>query len=209
MKLMGEGVMGSKANNRFGKLKLIAIASAYFFTASVCFAQLSGIERGEQVVNILSEGQLEKIEHLFDNNLDVNFDIDGDGTPLIIAVQNGNKQLVKYLLEQGADVNRASSQDGNPLIVAASTNNIELVEYLFQQGANIDAIVEHDETALITASRAGHFQVVKYLVEQGADVNLAVQVKTVQGDELRSPLNGAKTIKIRDYLIAKGAVVGA
>jgi len=187
------------------KFKLMSFASVCMFTASVAFAQPIDTESNDEIVRILSEGNLSKVEQIFDNGIDINLDIDGDGTPLIIAVQNKNKPLVKYLLEHGADVNRESIKDGNPLIVAALTNNVDMVQYLHQQGAEIDAVVEYDETALISASRAGHFQVVKFLVEQGADVNLAVEATTVRGKELRSPLNGAKTSKIREFLINNGA----
>jgi hypothetical protein len=48
---------------------------------------------------------------------------------------------------------------------------------------------------------------VKFLVENGADVNLGLQVNTVKGNIYRSPLNGAKSAKIRDYLLRMGAKV--
>jgi ankyrin repeat protein len=195
----------NNVNKRTINFKVITIASVCLLTASLSFAHKVDIEKNDDVVTVLSNGTLTKVDQLIKSGIDINLDIVGDGTPLIIAVQNDNKELAQYLLDQGADVNGKSTLDGNPLIVAAKKNNIELLQFLFQQGAQIDAVTEYDETALISASRAGHFQVVKFLVEQGADINLAVKAKTVKGFELRSPLNGAKTTVIRDYLIANGA----
>lgn len=175
-------------------------------TATTSFAyQDEELEQHEIIVLTIERGDVNQIEQLFTSGLDVNQDIEGDGTPLIIAVRSGNKELVEYLIDQGADVNVESTRDGTALTEAASNNDVELLNYLYQQGASIDAITLYDETALITASRAGNFQAVKYLVEQGADVNLAVEAKVKLGKELRSPLNGAKTKQIRDYLISHGA----
>jgi len=197
--------MRNVANSMMKKLKAVSIVSLCVVTASVSFAHTLEISQQDRILQVLAEGDLAKVEQVFESGIDINETIEGDGTPLIIAVQNANKALVKLLLEKGADVNRESIPDGNPLIVAALTNNVDLVDYLYKQGAQIDAIVEHDETALISASRAGHFEVVKFLVEHGANVNLAVQAKTIRGTELRSPLNGAKTEEIREYLLVNGA----
>jgi ankyrin repeat protein len=193
------------SNPPLRKLKLLSVASICLLTTAISFAHDGDMNPSEEAVSILSEGNLTKVELLLNGGININDDLIGDGTPLIIAVQNNKKKLVEYLLGQGADINQKSVQDGSPLIVASLTNNIELVEYLHKQGASIDAVTEYDETALISASRAGNFQIVKFLVEQGADINLAVEAKTLKGSELRSPLNGAKTIAIRDYLIANGA----
>lgn len=160
---------------------------------------------GTLLIIAIRHGNKELVEYLLALGADVNQESQQDGTPLIVAVQSANNELVKYLVSQGADVNQASIRDGNPIINAAQTNNLSMVEYLLAQGANIDDVVEHDETALITASRAGHFRIVKFLVEQGADVNLAVEATTLTGSELRTPLSGAKTRAIRDYLLAQGA----
>ena len=194
-----------KTTTLFRNLKLMSIISICVFTTSVVFANTVDLESNDKFVRIISEGNLLKIEQLFDNNLDINHNIDGDGTPLIIAVKKRNLTLVKYLLDRGADINRESIKDGNPIIAAALSNDVDMVEYLYQRGAEIDAIVEFDETALISASRAGYFKVVKFLVERGADVNLAVEAKIFKGTELRSPLNGAKTSEIREFLINNGA----
>lgn len=174
-------------------------------TAHMSFAHKNNLEPHEATVFTIQQGNITQVEQLLNSGLDVNKDIYGDGTPLIIAVRTGNKRLVEFLVDKGADVNTESTRDGTALTEAAANNNVDMLNYLYQQGATVDTITEYDETALITASRAGNFQAVKYLVEQGADVNLAVEANVKLGKELRSPLNGAKTKQIRDYLIANGA----
>lgn len=183
------------------------VAGVLLLSAQAALANSSydELDEYEQMVEIIKQGNLTHIKQLIAQGLDINQDIDNDGTPLIIAVQSGNKDVVEYMLSIGADVNRESERDGNPLVVAALTNNLELVKFLYSKGAVIDAVTEYDETALISASRQGHFEVVKYLVENGANVNLAVEAKALRGTELRSPLNGAKTEQIKNYLIAHGA----
>lgn len=190
-------------HNKILTLTLIGLLAT---TAASSFAhQDEELDPQELIVLTIERGDINQIEQLFTAGLDINQDIAGDGTPLIIAVRSGNKELVKYLITQGADVNVESTRDGTALTEAAANNNVELLNYLHQQGAAIDTVTLYDETALITASRAGSFQAVKYLVEQGADVNLAVEANVRFGKELRSPLNGAKTKQIRDYLISQGA----
>lgn len=159
----------------------------------------------ELMIRAIRDNDLNKVRALLDNGVGINDNIVGDGTPLIVAVQRNKIELVQALIDLGADVNQATEIDGNALINAAMTNNVEIANLLLEQGANLDAIVINDETALITASRAGHFEMVKFLVESGADVNLGVQVKLVKGTEYRSPLNGARDMKIKQYLENNGA----
>lgn len=186
----------------------IAITGLMLTTAAASFAhQNDDLDPHEVVVLTIQQGNISEIEALFDSGLNINEDIQGDGTPLIIAVRSGNKALVEYLINNGADVNTESTRDGTALTEAAANNNVELLNYLYAQGAIVDTITKYDETALITASRAGNFQAVKYLVEQGADVNLAVEANVRLGKEMRSPLNGAKTNQIKQYLIAQGAEI--
>lgn len=164
----------------------------------------SQLELLEQAIHT---NDYQTVSNMLGNGLDINTEIEGDGSLLIMAIQAGRETLVFNLIDAGADVNQAVAADGNPLINAAITNNVRVAQRLFDEGALVDAIVEHDETALINASRMGHFDMVKFLVENGADVNLGLQVKTIKGNVYRSPLNGAKTAKIRDYLLKMGAKV--
>lgn len=190
-----------------------AVAAALMLTTSVTFAQITVVEAfdddasnyEEYIVEVLTKGSIQQAQQLFDEGLGIDQNIESDGTPLIIALQNRHHELVEYLIEQGADANLESTQDGNPLIAAALANDLTMVKYIHAQGADIDAITLYDETALISASRAGHFSVVKYLVENGANVNLGVDANVRLGKEWRTPLNGARTEEIRDFLIANGA----
>lgn len=195
------------ANSAAKKILAATIATFFIGFATASVVDFQGVNDKEQLVEILENGDPVQIQELFNGGLQVNQDFEGDGTPLIIAVQNHNRPLVEQLLTMGADVNLESATDGNPLIAASANNNLELVDYLLEQGATIDAITQYDETALITASRAGHFNIVKHLVENGADVNLVVEANVLRGKELRTPLNGAKTQQIRDYLLSKGATI--
>ncbi|WP_052379834.1 MULTISPECIES: ankyrin repeat domain-containing protein [unclassified Pseudoalteromonas] len=208
-----------KINNK-SKLLSIAISCIAISTATISIAHdnkaaivvskgyhkaHSSNPNSELMIRAIRHNDLNKVRSLLNNGVGINENLEGDGTPLIIAVQRNKIELVQALIDLGADVNQATDIDGNALINAAMKNNVEIAKLLLDQGANLDAIVINDETALITASRAGHFEMVKFLVERGADVNLGVQVKLVKGTEYRSPLNGARNMKITQYLENNGA----
>lgn len=123
---------------------------------------------------------------------DVNYALQGDGTPLINATRSGNVSLIRLLLENGADVDRFSSGDGNPLIAASALGNLQVAKMLVELGADVNAQDPYDETPLINAARSGHSDVVGYLISKGADVSLAVEASTLNGVEMRSPLSEAR-----------------
>jgi ankyrin repeat protein len=206
--------------NNKSKLLSIAISCIAISTATISIAHdnkttivvseehhksHSNNPNSELMIRAIRYNDLNKVKALLGNGVGINENLEGDGTPLIIAVQRNKVELVQALIDLGADVNQATDIDGNALINAAMKNNVEIAQLLLDQGAKLDAVVINDETALITASRAGHFEMVKLLVENGADVNLGVQVKLVKGTEYRSPLNGARNMKIKQYLKSNGA----
>ncbi len=159
----------------------------------------------DDIVELIADNQQDKFFQLLETGFDINSVMLGDGTPLIIAIQNNHNQFAGKLIELGADIELAAPQDANPLINAAIYNNIEMVKLLLTKGAFIDAIVKYDETALIAASREGHLEMVKLLVANGANVNQGVNVETVKGIEYRSPLNVAGNIAIANFLRKHGA----
>jgi ankyrin repeat protein len=80
-----------------------------------------------------------------------------------------------------------------------------LARLLLDNGADVNAIVPRDETPLINASYFGFYAMTELLIERGADVNLAVTTGASDGYQLRSPLNRARTDRIKSLLIANGA----
>lgn len=158
------------------------------------------------LINAVARNDIQAIELLQQDGVDINVPAIGDGTALMIAVKNNNETMVQALINLGADVNQSSSGDGNPIIVAAMTNNVKIARLLLDNGADIDAIVPRDETALINAAHFGFYNMVEMLVSRGADVNLAVTTGVSDGYQVRSPLNRARTQKIKDFLITNGAV---
>ncbi|MEZ0471233.1 M56 family metallopeptidase [Luteimonas salinilitoris] len=157
------------------------------------------------LVEAAGEGRIDEVQALLRRSVDIDAVVPGDGTALIAAAKAGDLPMITLLLRKGADVDRPARGDGNPLIVAAMAGHHEAVALLLSFGASVDAIVPGDETALINAARGGHLQSVKSLVAYGADVNLGVRAEFGQW---RSPLNQARGRKVRDYLIAHGAVLG-
>lgn len=173
-------------------------------------AQSAGFEHAsdsttDKLITAISNNDQQTLSALLDSGLDINQLIPGDGTALIIAARQGRLEIINTLLEQGADVNQITRSDGTALITAAMENQLETAALLYNHGAEINAVTTNDETALISACRNGHLPMVKFLVQNGADVNLAVQASTLKGTTLRSPLNGAKSQAIRDYLLSMGA----
>jgi len=161
---------------------------------------------GKRLIEAVMNNDIEEIKKLQSEGVDINTPAIGDGTALIIAVKRNNQSMVDVLINLGADVNQSSRGDANPLITAAMVNNIEIAELLIQNGADVNGIVPYDETPLINASRRGYLEMSQFLVANGADVNLAVNTGVLDGSQIRSPLNMARSSEVREYLIEQGAI---
>jgi ankyrin repeat protein len=151
-----------------------------------------GTTLSTRLVEVAERGDVEAARELLAGGADVNFALDGDGTPLIQAARAGELSMVILLLEHGADVNRFSAGDGNPLIMAAASGHMDIVRALLDKGADVNAFDRSDESPLINAARGGHLDVVDLLIGRRANVNFAVEVDTLRGKELRSPLSEAR-----------------
>lgn len=157
------------------------------------------------LIEAVSRNDIEAVKVLQNEGVDINIPLIGDGTALMIAVKQNNRVMAQELIDLGADVNQSSSGDGNPLIVAAMSNNLDLARLLLNNGADVNAVVPRDETALINASYFGFYAMTELLIQRGADVNLAVTTGASDGYQRRSPLNRARTERIKSLLIANGA----
>jgi ankyrin repeat protein len=156
-----------------------------------------------RLIRAVETDHIDTVRLLVSQGIDINARVDGDGTALIAAARRGDLMMVDTLIWMGADVNEPSVGDGNPLIAAAKNGHLAVAARLIAAGALIDAIVPDDETALINAVRCSCLAVVKYLVAHGADVNLGVMA---DGLRWRTPLNQARDMTIRNFLIGSGAV---
>lgn len=147
---------------------------------------------GRRLVEEIGEGHGDQARALIDAGADVNFMVEGDGTPLVAAVREGDLELVRRLIEAGANVNGAAPGDGNPLIAAADRGEMTAIAMLVRAGADVNGHVPGDETPLINAARENRIEAARYLIAQGADVNLAVDAPTSEGVVRRSPLGMAR-----------------
>jgi bla regulator protein BlaR1 len=172
--------------------------------AAKFFSRLS-LHDSQLMIAAVAANRLTTIKQLIADGVDIDVAAVGDGTALIMAIRYNNMDMVKALIALGANVNQPSPGDGNPLIMATKTASLPMLQVLLAAGANINNAVDGDETPLINASFQGDFPLVKFMVEQGADVNLAVEASSYDNNTLRSPLNRAKTQKIKDYLRNQGA----
>jgi beta-lactamase regulating signal transducer with metallopeptidase domain len=147
---------------------------------------------GQALVEAAAHGKLDRARDLVSAGADVNYALEGDGTPLILAAGRGEMELVEFLVERGADIDKFSSGDGNPLIAASAAGHRGIVAALVERGADVNSWDAEDESPLINAARNGHLNVLDYLLDHGADINLAVEASTIKGTELRSPLSEAR-----------------
>jgi hypothetical protein len=147
---------------------------------------------GRALVEAAAQGRFDEARDLVAAGADVDFALDGDGTPLILAARQGELPLAEFLIERGADIDKFCPGDGNPLIQASAAGHGQVVATLVERGADVNAHDAYDESPLINAARNGHVRVVDYLLDHGADVNLTVEAATINGTELRSPLSEAR-----------------
>jgi beta-lactamase regulating signal transducer with metallopeptidase domain len=195
-------------------LCIASISFVHFYSPKVDVPQLrltaklflrQSAADSQLLIAAVAADRISVIKQLIDEGIDIDVAAIGDGTALIMAVRYNNVDMVKALIALGANVNQPSPGDGNPLIMATKMESLPMLRILLAAGANINNVVEGDETPLINASFQGNFPLVQFLITQGADVNLSVETTGYNGNELRSPLNRAKTEKIKVYLRRHGA----
>lgn len=178
---------------------LVGLAALPLFASGI-----TRVEDATRLIHAVKTDCIDTVRLLITHGVDVNARVDGDGTALIAAARRGDLIMVDTLIRMGADVNEPASGDGNPLIAAAANGQLAVVARLIAAGALVNAVVSDDETPLINAVRCGCLAVVKYLVTHGADVNLGVMA---DGSRWRTPLNQARSVPIRSFLISSGAVL--
>ena len=139
-------------------------------------------------------GNYEQVKKYLEADVDPNFVLHGDGTPLFVAVRKGDMRMIKLLIKEGADVNLAAPGDGNPLIQAAMRGHMDIAKLLIAKGADVNAIVPGDETPLINAAQQGRLDMVRYLIANGADISLGAWAQHHKDGsrEWRTPLGEAK-----------------
>lgn len=129
------------------------------------------------------------------------FPIDGNLTPLLMAIHLKRADLVVLLLGQNADVNKEATLgiQRTPLQRAAELGCLETVKLLLSNGANVNAppAFQGGGTALQLAAISGNCNIACVLLEHGADLH---QPPRVLG---RWPLEGAAEhgrLAMIDYL---------
>lgn len=111
-------------------------------------------------------------EYLLQHGADVNAEMEGGETPLIVAVLNKRASLVELLIERGADVNARTAWGKSPLHYAAQNGSKQIVEMLVQNGSHVNAANLQGMTPLHLAAESGHKDVVNALMKRSADANI-------------------------------------
>jgi ankyrin repeat protein len=113
-----------------------------------------------------SNGKLEIVRLLVDNNRDPNYkDRDGE-TALTLAAENGHKDVVEFLLEKGADKNSKNGEGDAALILAVKNEHPEVVSVLLSNGTDIEARDKKGKTALIWAATKNYPEIANQILEK-------------------------------------------
>ena len=107
-----------------------------------------------------------------DGKTAMDYAVERDNAPLLLACQNQNVYLAEILLKAGADSNRKLLDGSSPLHYAAEAGNDPIARALLAGGADCNLRNLDGETPLILAAREGRNDMTALLIENGADVNL-------------------------------------
>lgn len=109
---------------------------------------------------------------LLQHGAEVNSEMEGGETPLMIAVIFARQEIVELLVERGADVNASTAWGKSALHYAAQTGEKTILEYLLKHGGHVNAVNHEGLTPLHIAAEAGHKELVAVLLKQGADMDI-------------------------------------
>jgi uncharacterized protein len=119
-----------------------------------------------------SQGNIETVRSLLDQNADVNA-AQGDGmTALHWAAFRDDLDLAKLLLERKANVEAETRVDSiTPLVLASRNGSAAMIDVLLKAGADSNKPTSTHVTPLMSAAAAGDVSALKALLDGGADVN--------------------------------------
>lgn len=153
MRLVSEGYSArSNVNPRSAALSCIILAGGFALIAAVTprvalaqpvsessAAKLTDAQLlGQSLVEAIVEGDRARAERLVAAGTDINVVLEGDGTPLIAAVNRESYSLAAWLLALGAHVDQYAAYDETALISAVRTGNIDMVRLLIEAGADVN-----------------------------------------------------------------------
>ncbi|TET38130.1 MAG: ankyrin repeat domain-containing protein [Planctomycetota bacterium] len=150
-----------------------------------------------------ARGDIIVIQSEINKGIDVDAEIKGGGTPMLMAAWKGQKGAITLLIEKGADVN-AKTQDGyTPLLAAIIFGCKDSVALLIEKGADPNTMEIHNGfTPLHWAVHKSNMQIARLLIENGADMN----IKNNTGN---TPLDMASSAEIKLLLRSYGARTSA
>ena len=166
-------------------------------------AEVNGTaQQDAPLLHAASWGHREIVEYLVSHGADINSGRERGRSALIQAIVNDHCDLAAWLIAHGAEVNIRDETNDTPLHYAAQYGNADIVRYLISHGAAIDAQNAGGRTPLFVtiAFRAARNDpsVAKVLLEQGADPRIGTTNDCAFGDNVKTPLQLAKHLKLAE-----------
>ncbi|OHS99370.1 hypothetical protein TRFO_34181 [Tritrichomonas foetus] len=123
-------------------------------------------------VSIALQNSPDVLDYLLSQNVDINFIIDEDKTPLIDATIRKKPEIVKAILKHFEidkdDINQSDSLGWTPLLFAASNGSFEICKMLIQKGADVNCHSSHGFSPLMAARNRGFPEIYSLLEKNGA-----------------------------------------
>ncbi len=141
-----------------------------FFFSSLLTSFSKDADVNYDFVKAATRGEIEDVKALLHKGADINGQINGGHSALMLASGNGQEKVVKLLLEKGANVNLQGQLKETALHLAAANGHKNIVELLLKNGADF-RVSNTGLTPLMMAVAEGHSQVAEFLLSKGENVN--------------------------------------